>query len=51
MKITMGELYRRYNSGERDFTRLSLPDTDFRFQGIPIGIILKKANCYNFYRT
>ena len=44
MKITMGEMYRRYDSGERDFTGLSLPDADFRFQGIPRDIILKKAN-------
>ncbi|MBD1935772.1 pentapeptide repeat-containing protein [Microcoleus sp. FACHB-68] len=44
MKLTMGEFNRRYQAGERDFTRVSILDADFRFQGIPRDIILKKAN-------
>ena len=44
MKLTGMELNRRYEAGERDFTRVSIPNADFRFQGVPRDIILKKAN-------
>ena len=44
MKLTMREFYERYQAGERDFTRVSILDADFRFQGVPRDIILKKAN-------
>jgi uncharacterized protein YjbI with pentapeptide repeats len=40
----MREFCERYQAGERDFTRVSILDADFRFQGVPRDIILKKAN-------
>jgi uncharacterized protein YjbI with pentapeptide repeats len=42
--MTLAEFYAKCNAGERDFTGVKLLNPELiRFQGIPSGIILKKA--------